>query len=429
MQFNAKSLLRRPVYFLRGIVSTSPRVFEFISNLRSTWGFFGRSRLQTPALARTKADLGRILFVDLYTPEPDKNAGAVTMLQFMGIYCEHGWEVYFWPLDRDFRGRYGETLMELGVTVLSAKNTFGSFKSWWIENSKDFDLILLSRPICAAITLPAVKQYGLARVIYYGHDLHFQRITLESVATGKKEQLLLAERFKKLEMGAWRYADIILYPSEEEVRLVRELAPYADVRFVTPYISRVSEMDTAKLPIGQRLLIVGNFRHSPNVDALQWVLEGLWSEILKRSPGAELVVVGGSIPSELKSRLSELRRVVVLGWLSEEALSLEYEKCRVVLAPLRFGAGVKYKVVQALQSGRPVITTSIGLQGLDESSPALLRADSAEEFAILCSQLLIDSASWFTLSNEARQLALKKFSADSMWACFQDLATANPPTS
>jgi len=175
--------------------------------------------------ARDRAgDRAIVLIVDHYVPEPDRDAGSRTMLAFIRALLASGVVVRFWPLNLYRSPGYTEALQDLGVEVLYGPHQT-ALSEWLRCNGADLDLVLLSRPDVAEICLPIVRAGTTARVAYYGHDLHFQRLLAQSVLTGDPRQRRAAKDMRAIETGIWRDADIVLYPSEQEAAAVRALAP------------------------------------------------------------------------------------------------------------------------------------------------------------------------------------------------------------
>jgi hypothetical protein len=134
---------------------------------------------------------------------------------------------------------------------------------------------------------------------------------------------------------------------------------------------------------------VGGFRHAPNCDGLLWFLRTIWPAVRAAVPDVRLSVVGSHLPQELRDQL-QVGGVDVVGYVPEVGPYLE--RAALMVAPLRYGAGVKTKVVQAMASGLAVVTTSVGTQGLDVISGEHLEiADDPETFARRVVELIGDS--------------------------------------
>eukprot|EP01030_Chromulinospumella_sphaerica_P033390 gene33390-34248_t len=154
-----------------------------------------------------------------------------------------------------------------------------------------------------------------------------------------------------LERQVWRNFDVVIYPSEEEAMAVRELSPGTAARGIVPFFfdaqsSRVSP------PASRTILFVAGFAHAPNVDAARFLVEEILPSLQQKIGPLKLILAGSNPTAEVKALAS--RHVEVTGYISDSALNTLYDTCRVAVAPLRFGAGVKGKVIEALASGLPI---------------------------------------------------------------------------
>jgi glycosyltransferase involved in cell wall biosynthesis len=156
-------------------------------------------------------------------------------------------------------------------------------------------------------------------------------------------------------------------------------------------------------------LFVGGFRHTPNVDAMAWFVREVLPLIADDEPDVSLTIAGSHPPDEVLALAND--RVTVTGWV-QDLLPL-YAASRVAVAPLRYGAGVKGKVGEAMSLGMPMVLTSIASEGMhiDHGVHALV-ADNPEDFAANVIQLLRDDDLWLRLSSAGRQLIHDRFGVD-----------------
>ena len=124
---------------------------------------------------------------------------------------------------------------------------------------------------------------------------------------------------------------------------------------------------------------VAGFNHPPNVDGLLWFVDEVMPLVWQQCPDLCLHVVGSNATTAVTALASE--RILIHGYLSDAELARRYTSARMVAVPLRFGAGVKGKVLEALQHGLPLVTTPIGAEGLPEPDLVFNVAESAEDFA------------------------------------------------
>lgn len=366
-----------------------------------------------------------VLFVDSGSLAINKNAGDVSLSQFMALFARHGWTVVFWSCGSNPSGLSPVDPQFPNIRRLSVASTGLWFDAWWARHAQHFDAVFLSRPFVAAAFLPVVRRYGHARIAYYGHDLHFSRLRDEAALNGKRWLRWIADRYLRLERSVWLSADLSYYPSKREVQLVGCLEPSATVAYLAPYHFEVMAPAPLAAPGGQLLLFVGNFSHQPNVDAVEWLMSEIWPMVRSALPSAELLIVGSGMSDELRRLCGTSGRAQAVGWVSDGELIRCYGRARVAVVPLRFGAGVKHKVVAALAHGCPVVTTSVGMQGLDDlPAGGVVVAEAPQQMVQACVRLCTDDACWLQSALAGRQAIADLFTSDAMWKAFADLREA-----
>ncbi|MBT2117223.1 glycosyltransferase [Dyella sp. LX-66] len=360
-----------------------------------------------------------VLVVDHYVPQADRDAGSRTMFQFMRQLCAMGCSVKLWPENLWRDPVYTPLLQEIGVEVIFGAEWDGGFERYLHEADGQIDRVLLSRPHIACKFIRAVrKQLPKARIAYYGHDLHFARLRQQYELTGDARYLKEAREMEAEERLLWRESDIVLYPSRDEADVVHQLEPVVNVREIQAYA--YEHFGSSGLEPEQRvdILFVAGFGHPPNEDAAVWLVEEILPKVLARVPEVRLYLVG----SNPTARVEALSRagVVVTGFVDDEALQDFYNRSRVAVVPLRFGAGVKSKVVEALQQGLPLVTTAIGAQGLSGLERVARIADDADGIAAALVDLLTSAGDWQQQSVAGKRYAEAHFSTGSMRRALAD---------
>lgn len=358
--------------------------------------------------ARDRANLRPVvLFIDEAVPEPDRDAGSRNMVEFIRSLQAVGCVVKYWPCRLGYHPVYTHALQQMGVEVLY--RPFERFlESWLKKNGADLDHVLISRPGVATGVLGAVRRLTHAPILYYGHDLHFARMRLEAEVKGDAAIARAADAMEKVERDIWKRADAVLYPSPEEAATVRAMEPTANALSATifcfdAFTPRASAPRTAKV------LFVAGFAHAPNVDAAVWFVGEVLPLLRRRRPDVETYLVG-SKPSPEVYRL-EGPHVHVTGWVSAEALAGHYADARAAVVPLRFGAGVKLKVVEALVEGVPLVTTPIGAQGLEGlEAVAAIETDPAALAERIAEIIEASDAEWLARSRRQTDYAAGHFS-------------------
>jgi GT2 family glycosyltransferase/glycosyltransferase involved in cell wall biosynthesis len=333
------------------------------------------------------------LVIDHYVPEPDRDAGSRTMLAFMRALRASDVVVKFWPFNLYRSPGYTEALQDLGVEVQYGPHR-DSLAEWLKVNGADIDLVLLSRPDVAEICLPLARAGTQARIAYYGHDLHFSRLLARARRDGGGRARREAEAMRAMEIAVWRDADVVLYPSEEEVDEVRRIAPSVPVRSVIPYAftQPASRVDGAEERDETLMLFVAGFGHPPNAEAAVWFAREVLPLVLAHVPAAHLAIVGSKPPASV----SDLRgpRISLVANVTDDELGRWYHRARVAVVPLLSGAGLKLKTVEALWHGVPSVLTPAGAQGLPGIERVASVAEEPAEFAAAVRDLMTDGGLW-----------------------------------
>ena len=352
-----------------------------------------------------------ILIVDHYAPQPDRDAGSCTMNEFIRTLQLAGWIVKFFPQNLLFDPIYVPQLQQMGVEVLYRPYE-ESLAEWLTKNGGDIDAVLLSRPMVAIDLLEVLRQGTNAPVVYYGHDLHFVRQRLDPAFSDDPEKVRAAEEIEAIERGVWRGADAVMYPSKYEANEVRRLEPDVEAFSVSAYC--FDEFNWRKQATrGKKIVFVAGFGHPPNVDAAVWFVRDVFPRVRRIHPDAALSLVGSN-PTEDVLKLAD-DNVEVTGWVSSDELSARYNEARVAVVPLRFGAGVKLKVVEALVGGVPLVTTNIGAQGLEGLADIVAVTESAERFAEAVSRWIeANDSVWLEAARRQTQYAVDNFGRQRM---------------
>jgi len=354
-----------------------------------------------------------VLVIDHYIPQPDQDAGSRTMFQIIELLVEAGFNVKFWPHNLCRDPVYTHLLQDIGVEVFFGAEYSNRFAEWIEENGRYIDYALLSRPYVAIDFIDALRAHSAARLIYYGHDIHYERIRRKLQLSGvSAEGDPEFARFQELEEKVWSLVDVIYYPSAEETDFVNSLNPSYRARTLPVFGFRefAAPLDP-HLARRRDLLFVAGFGHSPNEGAAVWFVEEIFPHIRSRARGTRLWLVGSN-PTAAVKQLAGAPDVLVTGFVTEEQLRGHYENARVVVVPLRYGAGIKGKVVEAMRYGVPVVTTSAGVQGMTGIERDLPVADEPLVFAEMVLALLDDDARWAAQRGAQLEFAKARFSSE-----------------
>jgi GT2 family glycosyltransferase len=353
-----------------------------------------------------------ILVIDHYVPTPDRDAGSRAMMACLDILLQAGFVVKFWPHDLSYRPGYTEILQRMGIEVFHGPDQV-PFDTWIRMQGSEFDTVLVSRPDVAEDVLPSLRRHCRGRIIYYGHDLHFRRLRLQAEIAQDERKLLQAERMRLRECAIWRQADLSLYLSEEEAQIASALQPDARIGAIVPYcFDRFASPRTA--PPCRDIIFVAGFGHPPNEDAAQWFVHDILRLIRAEVPDARLSIIGSNPTGHVQALAGD--GIACFADISDAELEAAYERARVAVVPLRCGAGVKLKVVEALRAGVPLVTTPVGAQGLVGLDQVVAVEDDEAAFAAAVVTLLRDDAAWERSSRIQVEFAETRFSRAVMTA-------------
>ena len=359
-----------------------------------------------------------VLVVDHYVPQPDRDAGSRTMMAFLQGLVDAGCVVKFWPENLHDDPAYTPALRAMGVEVYTGSAHAGRFDALMESLGPELDAVLLSRPHIASVFIDVVRARSRARIAYYGHDLHCMRMRSEAGVLGQPGLLAEADAMERQERALWSAADVVLYPSEDEAAAVRALAPDAPVRAIAPY-AFTEFADDAAPDARAGIIFVAGFGHPPNVDAAEWLVREVMPHVWAVHPDTRLALVGSN-PIERVHALARGHVVEVTGFVSDAELARRYAGSRVAVVPLRFGAGVKGKVVEALRFGVPLVTTGIGAQGLPGIDACVAVEDDPAALAARLVGLIGDDDAWRTASRAGIAYARANFSAAALRSALLD---------
>lgn len=366
-----------------------------------------------------------VLFVDHYVPMPDRDAGSRTVYQYIRMFLKHGLLVKFVGDNFNRSEPYTTMLQQMGVEVLYGINYKKTLFAWLDENKAWIDVVFLNRPHISVKYIDYFYEKTDMKIIYYGHDLHFLRNRREYALTGDPQKEKEAKDWEDKELYLMRRANISYYPSEIEVREIQKIDAKIPVKAVTAYaFDTFPQNPPNDFEQREGILFVGGFAHGPNRDAVLWFVQKCYPLIQKkcRIP----FYIAGSYPTAEIEKLHGKDGITVKAFATEQELDALYASCRLVVAPLRYGAGVKGKVVEALYRGIPVITTPIGAEGIDEIETAACvvkdadgeaanENDMAQSFASQVLRLYSDTDRLRQMASASQELARKYFSMDAVW--------------
>lgn len=320
-----------------------------------------------------------ILVIDHYIPTYDKDAGSRTMDQYLRLLVDMGYHVKLLGDNFYHNVPYATRYEQWGIEILYGSYYRENWKKWVKDNSSYIATVFLNRPHISIKYIDYFKSATNAKIVYSVSDLHSLRVSREYEITHDENLLKSAQEWKKTEFYIMKKADVVFTLSEDERGIInRELAE--DKAVISPiFIYNTFPTEPFSPKDKYDIMFVGGFGHSPNVDGILWFVQEIWEKVQEKLPESRLVIIG-SRPTE---RILELQseRILVTGYVTDEELENYYQHCRVCVIPLRYGAGVKGKTIEAMYHQVPIVSTSIGIEGLPDIDEYISCFDDADLFA------------------------------------------------
>ena len=354
-----------------------------------------------------------VLVIDHYVPQYDKDAGSKTTYMYLKMLVGKGYQITFLGDNFYPHQPYTSVLQQMGILVLYGPKYAEHCREWLTENLQYFDLIYLNRPHITIKYIDLIKEHAKGKIIYYGHDLHFLRIQRQYELSGDKKLLEESNQWKEQELYIMRQTDMNYYPSEVECKEIHKIDETIPVKAITAYI--YDQVQNTRYAPQERegLLFVGGFGHGPNLDAVEWFLDKIYPKVYQKTK-APFYVVGSNAPETLAER--KVEGMVFKGFVSEEELEQLYMSCRMAVVPLRYGAGVKGKVVEALHYGIPVVTTSVGAEGIEGLDDCVAVEDQEEAYIQTVISLYSDYAALEKMHDRSMEYVAKHYSLEGAWS-------------
>jgi ubiquinone/menaquinone biosynthesis C-methylase UbiE/glycosyltransferase involved in cell wall biosynthesis len=303
----------------------------------------------------------KILFIDAFTPTPDQDSGSNDIVNFMRIFIEFGYEVTFMPaLSLAPAGRYTGELRAEGVICVS-NPVFVIPEGYLREHAAEFDVIFAYRGPIAARFIDLVRRVAPStKFVFDTVDLHFLREERQAEIEKSDQKHAEAQRTKQIEVGVIRKADRTIVLSKVEQEIAMRLIPNAEISLI-PIVREVPGR-LASREERSGVLFIGGFAHFPNVDAITWFVSTVWPIVRSHLPYVRLTIVGSQVTPAVAALENGEAGVDVLGFV--ENIEPLMASSLMSVAPLRYGAGIKGKVVSSLCYGLPCVATSVAIEGM-----------------------------------------------------------------
>ena len=353
----------------------------------------------TLVTVRERSDHRHVVVFEPRLLRPDFDSGSLRMHRILEAMVAGGLRIHFHSSEKDeVFNPWREEMAARGVEFLSSRSDVATLLSA-LQNELEF--VWIARPNTFVDIISTIKLHAPAvPVVYDMVDAHGLRLRRAAQLRGDSSLLVEAAALERREVFAANASDIVVSVTEQDEVYINDVVgrPCHFVRIPNVHLP-VAEIAPLKGRDG--LLFVGGYEHPPNVDAVEFLVREIMPIVWQRYPELKLCLAGSKPTKEVLALAG--RRVQVPGWVAD--LAPLYASHRIAVAPLRFGAGIKGKIGEAMSHGVPVVTTSVGAEGFD-ARPGLDMevADSAEEFAEAVFRLLEDDAHWAKLGDNGRKL-------------------------
>lgn len=304
-----------------------------------------------------------LLIIGTVWPEPNSSAAGSRMLQLIDLFQELDYDVSF--ASPTLKTEHAFDLNKKGVSCFEIQVNTSKFDSWIKKINPThvmFDRFMMEEQFGWRVAEHCPNAFRILDT----EDLHCLRKTRQACFKAKKEftiEHLKNTEITKREIASISRSDLSLMISEYEMNILLNHFQIPNHKvFYLPFLVTEELLEYKPYAERQHFMTIGSFRHDPNVDSVMYLKKKIWPLIRKQLPLAELHIYG-SYPKQSVTQLHNPKEgFLVKGWA--EDIQTVVENARVMLAPLRFGAGQKGKFIDSLKYGTPSVTTSIGIEGM-----------------------------------------------------------------
>ncbi|MCF6308154.1 MAG: glycosyltransferase family 4 protein [Flavobacteriaceae bacterium] len=361
-----------------------------------------------------------LLIIGHTFPEPTTTAAGSRMMQLISLFQEQGFTITF--ASTALESNKSEKLSKKNIKIASIELNSASFDEIIFDLNPS--VVLFDRFITEEqFGWRVIENCPKALRILDTEDLHFLRkARQEAVKKGVfVEKANLFSETAKREIASILRCDVSLIISEYEMELLQNTFKIdASILCYLPFlVETVSELTHFKsFEERNHFITIGNLLHQPNVDSVLYLKKEIWLAIRKQLPNAELHIYGAYAPQQILELHSKKEGFLIKGWA--EDVSEVMGNARVCLAPLRFGAGLKGKLLDAMFYGTPSITTTIGAEGMHENLPfSGIVSDDVETLVNASVELYANKSNWLEAQQNGIEILHKRFQRELFFEKFK----------
>ncbi|MDC0601786.1 glycosyltransferase [Aliiglaciecola sp.] len=348
----------------------------------------------------------RILVIDFASPQPNKDAGSYAVVQEIKLMLALGFKVTFVPENLAHFGHYTTSLQKMGVEVLYTP-FYTSMDDVLTRRLDEMDAVYIVRYSVAQKYIDLIRQKSRAKIMFNNCDLHFLRQMRAALRSGvDKQELANALQTRDEELGVCQKVDAILCYNLTEHAVITSHILEADKLHHTPWVLQ-EKSNGPGFEERQGIAFLGGFNHTPNVEALTYLIDEIMPLLLNVRPDIKLYVYGSNMPIEFVKNSTE--NIEVVGFA--ESLEDVYHQHRVFVAPLLSGAGIKGKVLEAMAHKTPIVATEMAIEGTGLTKGVnVLVAQEPQEWVDSIIELYEDQELWKKFAENEKMIVQGNFS-------------------
>jgi glycosyltransferase involved in cell wall biosynthesis len=353
----------------------------------------------------------KTLIIGYVWPEPNSSAAGSRMMQLIKTFRAQNWEVEFASPAQTTE--HMEDLSQFDVSSANIELNHDSFNDYIAAYNPD--MVVFDRFMMEEQFGWRVEKYAPnALRVLNTEDLHSLR-DARHISIKKDRPFAQSDMHSDLgvrEIAAIYRSDLTLMVSEYETELLKREFNVPETHVMhLPFMLDTQALSAKPFEERQDFVFIGNFRHAPNWDAVLQLKQVYWPKIRKQLPDAKLNIYGAYPPPKATQLHNEKEGFLVKGW-AENAFDV-IENARIMLSPIRFGAGIKGKLVEAMQVGTPSITTSVGAEAMHGSMPWNgIVTDDIEEFVNAAFSLSQDQQSFELMQQNGHAIIKQRYDKD-----------------
>ena len=298
-----------------------------------------------------------ILLIEESIITPDKDCGSLYIYYMLITFLKMGFNVHFLPSNFYCDEKYTRILQKMGIYVCY---TYPYSISYHLKNNYNvYDYIFVCRLSCMEKSYEYIKKYcHKSKIIFITHDLNFLRNEREKKINNNNNK-----NSKDIELEYIQKADISVVVSKEEYKILKENEKLINIEYIPICYDLLEDYDR-DIKTTNDVYFIGS-KHPPNLDAVEFFLKNHWFKIINNMNMNIVFHIIGNGYDELKYKYRNEKSIIFHGFVSDELLHEMIKKFRINIVPLRFGAGIKGKILQSSNLKIPCISSHVGVEGME----------------------------------------------------------------